>query len=127
MKSLNICECIVPDKLNVEYVEFEDGTIKTPHIVSKDGGLIQMNYCPSCGKIVESIKIPKPYVPKFKVTEIEGIRNYYGGINIMEHKGKYYWMMDDWDSDEEDLTQWTEIPKKLYKTLLEFNANKIQK
>ena len=57
---------------------------------------------------------------KFNFKSIGEIGNYYGGLFIMEHEGRYYWLIDDHDTDFEDLDEWEEIDKKLYDSLLSY-------
>lgn len=53
-----------------------------------------------------------------KTREIGGIGNYEGGILIAEEEdGKYFWTLDGYDS-----TPLTEIPKKLYDALVEYDS-----
>lgn len=44
--------------------------------------------------------------------EIEGIGNYYGGLNIGECEGRFYWSIENYDGD-----YWVEIPETLYREL----------
>jgi hypothetical protein len=47
--------------------------------------------------------------------------NYYGGLNIKEENGKYYWSIENYSGME-----WSEIPKYLYDALLKYNGNFIK-
>ena len=49
---------------------------------------------------------------------IKEIGNYYGGLFITEVDEKYYWIIENYDTDFSDMTEWTEIPKSLYDELL---------
>ncbi len=54
-------------------------------------------------------------------TEIFSIRNYYGGLNVMEFNGKFYWCIENYNTDFEDLEHWDEITKELYDSIIKFN------
>ena len=62
--------------------------------------------------------------PKFKYKDIDGIGNYYGGLFIMENEGKYYWLIENYDTDFDDLLDWTEIDKELYDSLVAYEARR---
>lgn len=49
---------------------------------------------------------------------VNGIGNHYGGLNIREENNLYYWVIENYDTDMEDLGEWCEIPKQLYDELL---------
>jgi len=44
-----------------------------------------------------------------------GIGNYYGGLKIKEEDGKYFWGIENYDG-----TDFKEIPKYLFDSLVEF-------
>ena len=48
------------------------------------------------------------------------IGNYYGGLYIIEHDGKYYWIIENHDTDFGIISEWDEIPKELYESLLKY-------
>jgi len=50
------------------------------------------------------------------------ISNYYGGLCIMESKGKYYWLIENYDTDFDDLSYWSEIDKELYDSLVAYDT-----
>jgi hypothetical protein len=53
------------------------------------------------------------------------ISNYYGGLYVMESEGKYYWMIENYDTDFDKLEDWSEIDKDLYDSLIAYdNKNK---
>ena len=62
---------------------------------------------------------------KFKYKDIDGIGNYYGGLFIMENEGKYYWLIENYDTDFDDLSDWTEIDKELYDSLVAYQARRL--
>lgn len=45
------------------------------------------------------------------------IGNYYGGLFIYEQENKFYWIIENYDTDFENLSEWDEIPKSLYEQL----------
>jgi hypothetical protein len=57
---------------------------------------------------------------KMERKEIGNIGNYYGGLNVMEFEGKYYWCIEDYNTDLGDLEDWDEIDKELYDSLIAF-------
>lgn len=61
---------------------------------------------------------------KFNYKSIGGIGNYYGGLFIMENEGKYYWLIENYDTDFDDLLDWTEIDKELYDSLVAYQARR---
>lgn len=50
--------------------------------------------------------------------------NYYGTLRILNHKNKYYWIIEDYDTDFDDLEEWNEISEELYKVLKKENSVK---
>ena len=44
-----------------------------------------------------------------------GIGNYYGGLEIKEEDGKYYWGIENYND-----TEYEDIPKYLYDALVKF-------
>ena len=56
-------------------------------------------------------------------TEILSIGNYYGHLNVTEHEGKYYWIIENYNTDFSDLSQWEEIDKRLYNDIIKHNKN----
>jgi hypothetical protein len=55
---------------------------------------------------------------EFQHYKIGGIGNYYGGLHIMEHDGRYFWLIENYDTEFSDLSNWTEINKELYDSLI---------
>lgn len=51
---------------------------------------------------------------------IGNIENYYGGLFVMEHDGKYYWIIENFDTDFQSLEDWEEIDKELYDSLIAY-------
>jgi len=52
--------------------------------------------------------------------EIGKISNYYGGLNVQELAGQYFWWITEWDGAE----CMEEIPKYLYDALLRFEKER---
>jgi hypothetical protein len=50
---------------------------------------------------------------KMKEFEMKDVGNYYGGLNVKEVDGKYFWAIENYDG-----TDFEEIPKALYDELL---------
>ena len=48
---------------------------------------------------------------------IGSIGNYYGGLHVMKDNGKYYWCIENYDTDFNDLNDWEEITEMLYDVL----------
>lgn len=51
------------------------------------------------------------------IEKIKEIGNYYGGLYIQEYAGKYYWLIENYDTDFGDINEWDEIPISLYNEL----------
>jgi len=61
---------------------------------------------------------------KFNYKAVGEIGNYYGGLFIMENEGKYYWLIENYDTDFDDLSDWSEIDKELYDNLVAYEARR---
>jgi hypothetical protein len=59
---------------------------------------------------------------KFKYKRVGQIGNYYGNLYIMENEGKYYWLIFNYDTDFDELSDWSEIDKELYDSLVAYDA-----
>jgi len=53
---------------------------------------------------------------------IGNIGNYYGRLFICKHGRKYYWIIENYNTDFSDILEWEEIPKELYDSLMAFSA-----
>lgn len=53
-----------------------------------------------------------------KHRQIGNIGNYYGGLSIKTENGKFYWIIENYDTDMEDISDWSEISEDLYNELL---------
>ncbi len=51
------------------------------------------------------------------VKRVGNIGNYYGGLEVKEEDGKFYWSIENWDGSE-----WEEITETLYRALLAHDA-----
>ena len=49
--------------------------------------------------------------------QIGSISNYYGGLYIMKNDKKYYWLIENYSTDFDSLSDWVEIDKELYDAL----------
>ena len=58
---------------------------------------------------------------QLKITKVGTISNNYGYLLVTEHKGKFYWIIPDWDTDINNIHEWEEISKELYDSLLSHN------
>lgn len=54
--------------------------------------------------------------------ELAGIGNYYGNLFTKEQNGKYYWIIENYDTDFDNIEEWQEIPKYLYDSLIKFKS-----
>jgi hypothetical protein len=61
---------------------------------------------------------------EFNYISIGDIRNYYGYLYIMENEGKYYWLIENYDTNFNDLRYWSEIDKELYDSLVAYEARR---
>ena len=59
---------------------------------------------------------------KFNYKAVGEIANYYGGLFIMENEGKYYWLIENYSTDFDDLSYWSEIDKELYDSLVAYES-----
>lgn len=50
------------------------------------------------------------------------ISNHYGGLFIMQNEGKYYWLIENFDTNFDVLSNWSEIDKELYDSLVAYDA-----
>lgn len=56
-----------------------------------------------------------------KKTYIKGISNYYGTLVICEFEDKYYWMIENYDTCDDNIEDYQEITEELYNSLVKFN------
>jgi len=49
---------------------------------------------------------------------ITSIGNYYGNLFIKKTSSGYYWIIQNYDTNFDDLDEWDEISEQLYKELL---------
>ena len=59
-----------------------------------------------------------------EITEITLIGNYYGFLNVMKLDGKFYWCIENYDTNFKNLEHWQEIPKELYNLIVKFYNSK---
>ena len=55
------------------------------------------------------------------------IGNYYGGLHVREKEGKYYWVIQDWSTELENLDDWEECDKELYDALIAYEERRKNK
>lgn len=54
-----------------------------------------------------------------KPKRVGNIGNYYGGLFVVKHNGKFYWTIENWDGiPEVGTVGWEEIPEALYHELV---------
>lgn len=53
--------------------------------------------------------------------DIGEIGNHYGRLTVKEENGSYFWTIEDWDDKH-----WKEIPETLYRTLVEYETNRVK-
>ena len=82
--------------------------------------------CPKCGsKDTNIYKIHELRNPNsIKKTGIGEIGNYYGGVYVCNHNGKYYWIIENFDTDFDNIEEWEEISEQLYTELINHNKRK---
>ena len=54
------------------------------------------------------------------------VANYYGCLYVNEQDGKYYWVIENYNTEFEDSEHYDEIDKELYDALIDFN-NRMKK
>ena len=57
-------------------------------------------------------------------TVIDLIGNYYGYLNVMTLDGKFYWCIENYNTDLENLEDWEEINEELYNSIITFYNSK---
>lgn len=57
-----------------------------------------------------------------EIYPIGTISNYYGGLNVKESNGSYYWCIENYDGVI--LSRWEEIPKYLFDALNNFEKER---
>lgn len=58
----------------------------------------------------------------YKPIGVGEIGNDYGGLYVMENEGKYYWIISNYDTNFDNLFNWSEIGKELYDSLVAYEA-----
>ena len=56
-----------------------------------------------------------------EVTDIGCIGNTYGGLKVLKHEGKFYWIIENYDTNFEDISEWEQIREDLYHNLIIHN------
>ena len=57
-------------------------------------------------------------------TEIQLIGNYYGCLNVMTLDGKFYWCVENYDTNFENLNDWQEISEEIYNSIIKYYNSK---
>ncbi|MCT4228683.1 hypothetical protein HZP39_04110 [Elizabethkingia anophelis] len=52
------------------------------------------------------------------IERISDIGNTYGSLLIGTYNGKFYWIIEDYNTDLNSVGEWTEISELLYNTIL---------
>ncbi|UTG62438.1 hypothetical protein J2O09_05640 [Elizabethkingia anophelis] len=52
------------------------------------------------------------------IERISDIGSTYGSLLIGTYNGKFYWIIEDYDTDLNSVGEWTEISELLYNTIL---------
>ena len=55
-----------------------------------------------------------------KYYAIGTICNYYGGLYVMQKDGKYYWLIENYSTDFNNIDDWGECDKELYDSLIAY-------
>lgn len=50
--------------------------------------------------------------------------NYYGGVYVMEYEGKFYWIIQDCDTDFSKIEEWEEITEGMFNEMVLFENNR---
>lgn len=61
---------------------------------------------------------------KFESRSVGDIGNYYGGLWVAEHEGRYWWMIENYDAFPGDFKFYDEIPKYLYDALVKYEEER---
>lgn len=59
---------------------------------------------------------------KLNYENVSAIGNTYGGLVILEHEGKYYWLIEDYNTNFNNLDEYIEISKELYLEIKKYNS-----
>ena len=57
---------------------------------------------------------------KYYITRVTNIGNYYGDLHLMTFEDKYYWLVENYDTDLYDTDSWHEINKDIYDSIIKF-------
>lgn len=58
---------------------------------------------------------------ELKLTAIADIGNYYGGLWVATYAGRFYWCIENYDTDLNDLSYYSEISETTYNALIDEN------
>lgn len=60
-----------------------------------------------------------------KMKKVGNIGNYYGGLYVQKKENKYYWIIENYDTEFDNLEEWEEISENLYNELIGNNKKHI--
>ncbi len=60
-----------------------------------------------------------------KMLSVGSIGNYYGGLYVKTEKNKYYWIIENYDTEFNNIDEWEEINENLYLQLIKLEINKL--
>lgn len=60
-----------------------------------------------------------------KILSIGKIGNYYGGLYIKKENNKFYWIIENHDTEFNNTDEWEEISENLYLSLIKEEINKL--
>lgn len=60
-----------------------------------------------------------------KMLSIGKIGNYYGGLYVKIENNKYYWIIENYDTEFDNIDEWDEITENLYLSLIKEEINKL--
>lgn len=55
---------------------------------------------------------------EFKRQQVGTIGSYYGGLWVAKQDDKYYWCIENWNTDLDDVEEYTEIDREVYDVLI---------
>ena len=61
---------------------------------------------------------------KIETVSVGKIGNEYGGLIAAKHQDKFYWVIENYNTDLDNIRQYEEIPESLYNELVKFGSKK---
>jgi len=59
--------------------------------------------------------------------QIGEIGNYYGALWVTEYENHFYWCIENYDTDFDNLFDWDMIDKKLYDALIAYEKRRVKR